>query len=111
MTTEVTPVDRPVYKGLRRFNAIMGFLHLVQGIFMIVVSWDYLGTMWKYPQISPGLRINQVYPQSILIFGYALMLLRLAQVYLHWWHAGDKPLPGMLDEDFPEVPIEDEADK
>jgi hypothetical protein len=25
-------------KGLRRFNAIMGFLHLIQGIFMIVVS-------------------------------------------------------------------------
>jgi hypothetical protein len=26
--------------GLRRFNAIMGFLHLIQGIFMIVVSND-----------------------------------------------------------------------
>jgi len=26
------------FTGLRRFNIIMGFLHLVQGIFMIVVS-------------------------------------------------------------------------
>jgi hypothetical protein len=26
------------YEGLRRFNLIMGFLHLVQGIFMILVS-------------------------------------------------------------------------
>ncbi len=26
------------YAGLRRFNLIMGFLHLIQGIFMIVVS-------------------------------------------------------------------------
>jgi len=26
------------FMGLRRFNAIMGFLHLIQGIFMIVVS-------------------------------------------------------------------------
>jgi len=26
------------FTGLRRFNAIMGFLHLIQGIFMIVVS-------------------------------------------------------------------------
>ena len=26
------------FRGLRRFNAIMGFLHLIQGVFMIVVS-------------------------------------------------------------------------
>ncbi|MCK7482016.1 MAG: hypothetical protein M0C28_36320 [Candidatus Moduliflexus flocculans] len=28
------------FTGLRRFNLIMGFLHLIQGIFMIVVSRD-----------------------------------------------------------------------
>lgn len=28
------------FKGLRRFNAIMGFLHLIQGLFMIFVSND-----------------------------------------------------------------------
>jgi hypothetical protein len=28
------------YQGLRRFNLIMGFLHLLQGIFMILVSND-----------------------------------------------------------------------
>jgi hypothetical protein len=28
------------YRGLRRFNAVMGFLHLVQGILMIVLSND-----------------------------------------------------------------------
>ena len=28
----------PVYQGLRRFNLIMGFLHLVQGALMIVLS-------------------------------------------------------------------------
>ena len=28
------------FMGLRRFNAIMGFLHLIQGIFMILVSND-----------------------------------------------------------------------
>jgi hypothetical protein len=44
MTTQSTEMaslaretDRK-FTGLRRFNAIMGFLHLVQGIFMIVVS-------------------------------------------------------------------------
>jgi hypothetical protein len=28
------------FRGLRRFNVIMGFLHLIQGIFMILVSND-----------------------------------------------------------------------
>jgi len=28
----------PVYRGLRRFNLIMGFLHLVQGLLMIALS-------------------------------------------------------------------------
>ena len=28
------------FTGLRRFNLVMGFLHLVQGIFMIVISND-----------------------------------------------------------------------
>ena len=28
------------FTGLRRFNLIMGFLHLIQGLFMILVSND-----------------------------------------------------------------------
>ena len=42
MTTaaSVQKAQRPesVYRGLRRFNLIMGFLHLVQGLLMIAVS-------------------------------------------------------------------------
>src|SRR4030042_2958631 len=42
MTTaaSVLTTQRPesVYRGLRRFNLIMGFLHLVQGVLMIVLS-------------------------------------------------------------------------
>jgi hypothetical protein len=42
MTTAVSApaLQRPatVYQGLRRFNLIMGFLHLVQGVLMIVLS-------------------------------------------------------------------------
>jgi hypothetical protein len=46
MTSQATATsDTPVmtderYKGLRRFNLVMGFLHLIQGVFMIVVSND-----------------------------------------------------------------------
>jgi hypothetical protein len=37
-STSTTSVMEKKFKGLRSFNAIMGFLHLIQGIFMIVVS-------------------------------------------------------------------------
>lgn len=46
MTTDsVTPSDSPMardgkFAGLRRFNISMGFLHLIQGVFMILVSND-----------------------------------------------------------------------
>ncbi len=33
-------VQEKTYTGLRRFNAVMGFLHLIQGILMIVISND-----------------------------------------------------------------------
>lgn len=39
MTATSTATDK-TFAGLRRFNLIMGILHLVQGIFMIVVSND-----------------------------------------------------------------------
>ena len=38
--TETTPVMNKRFTGLRRFNLIMGFLHLLQGVFMILVSND-----------------------------------------------------------------------
>jgi hypothetical protein len=34
----MTQRPEPVYRGLRRFNLIMGFLHLVQGLLMIALS-------------------------------------------------------------------------
>lgn len=41
-TLSARGVDAPekTFRGLRRFNLIMGFLHLVQGVFMWVVSND-----------------------------------------------------------------------
>jgi hypothetical protein len=34
------PADEGRFAGLRRFNLVMGFLHLIQGVFMILVSND-----------------------------------------------------------------------
>ena len=56
MTSEnPKPLEAPekTYTGLRRFNLIMGFLHLVQGIFMIVVSNDT-----TYPIFTNYLRFD-----------------------------------------------------
>lgn len=35
-----TKAPEKVFVGLRRFNIVMGFLHLLQGILMIVLSND-----------------------------------------------------------------------
>lgn len=77
-------------------------------LFMIRVSWDYLTILWRFPETSPSLGINQFYPQSILIIGYLLMLLRLIQTYIQWHYGGREGLPGMLDETGDDLPVEQE---
>lgn len=69
-------------------------------LFMIKVSWDYLAVLWRYPSRSPSLGIDQFYPQSILVIGYALMLIRLIQTYVIWYREGANGLPGMLAEEW-----------
>jgi hypothetical protein len=39
-TNSSASTEERKFTGLRRFNLVMGFLHLVQGIFMILVSND-----------------------------------------------------------------------
>ena len=76
-------------------------------LFMLRITWDYLGVMWKFPTISPSLGINQFYPQTILFIGYSLMVIRLIETYWHWYQDGANGLPGMLDEEF-ETTIEEQ---
>ena len=54
-STELTAVQAPdkVFTGLRRFNLGMGFLHLIQGILMIVLSNDT-----TYPIYTNYLKFN-----------------------------------------------------
>jgi hypothetical protein len=88
MTTETTPIDKPVYKGLRRFNAIMGFLHLVQGVFMIVASNDT-----TYPIFTNFLSFNvdtqSLAPQPELLyelrFGPAVAMFLLISAVAHFY--------------------------
>jgi TRAP-type C4-dicarboxylate transport system permease small subunit len=54
---------------------------------------------WKFTSLSPSLGINEFYPQTIVVIGYALMLIRLMQTYFHWIREGRQGLPGMLKEE------------
>ncbi len=67
-------------------------------IFMLIVSFDYLSVLAKYTSRTPSLGINELYPQSILVIGYTLILLRLLQIYILWWQEGAQGLPGMRPE-------------
>ena len=77
-------------------------------LFMLRVSWDYLYIFWRFPETSPSLGINQFYPQTILVIGYGLMLIRLIQTYVNWWRDGHQGLPGMLAEDLDAAPADQE---
>jgi len=68
-------------------------------LFMIKVGIDYLAVAWKFTSLSPSLGINEFYPQTIVVIGYALMLIRLMQTYFHWIREGRQGLPGMLKEE------------
>jgi hypothetical protein len=52
-TPAETSHSEQTFRGLRRFNLIMGFLHLVQGVFMIIVSNDT-----TYPIFTNFLRFD-----------------------------------------------------
>ncbi len=75
-------------KKLRRFNAIMGFLHLIQGIFMWVVSNDK-----TYPIFTNYLSFDRATftlkpnPQLLyqLRFGPAVALFLLASAMAHFY--------------------------
>ena len=40
VTSNIVTASEKTFRGLRRFNAVMGLLHLVQGVLMIVLSND-----------------------------------------------------------------------
>jgi hypothetical protein len=76
------------FSGLKRFNLIMGFLHLIQGIFMIVVSNDT-----TYPIYTNFLGFNtetfSLSPESKLLyelrFGPAVAVFLLISAVAHFY--------------------------
>jgi len=73
-------------------------LCILFSMFMVVIGVQYLAVLAQYPSRTPRLGIDEFWPQTIIVIGYTLILLRLFQVYVGWWRDGRRGLPGMRPE-------------
>lgn len=93
MTTEMAMQSGAAdsrFSALRRFNLIMGFLHLIQGIFMIVVSNDTTYPIFtNYLTFDLATRSLEPNPQLLyeLRFGPAVAAFLLISAVAHFYLA------------------------
>ncbi len=76
------------FAGLRRFNLIMGFLHLIQGILMIVISNDTTYPIWtNYLTFDVAARTLRPNPQLLwqVRFGPAVACFLLISAVAHFY--------------------------
>ena len=86
--TASTAYDEQTFTGLRRFNAVMGALHLLQGILMIVLSNDK-----TYPFTTAYLRfdvdnfklVSNLQNAGELLFGPAVAVFLLLSAVAHFF--------------------------
>lgn len=86
--TSTTPEMEKRFAGLRRFNLIMGFLHLVQGILMIVLSNDTTYPIFtNYLNFDVASRSLSPNPQLLyeLRFGPAVAAFLLISAIAHFY--------------------------
>ena len=58
--------EEEIFKGLRKFNGVMGFLHLFQGILMVILSnASFVTVTYNKPVYSPGIGIGS---ESVAFF-------------------------------------------
>jgi hypothetical protein len=87
--TSSTAVLEKKFRGLRRFNAIMGFLHLIQGLFMILVSnaktypifTNYLGFDLATRSLTPNPQLFYELPFGPAVAAF-LLISAVAHTYL-----------------------------
>ncbi len=88
-------LPRPAARAVVIFSDIVWLAFMV---LMVGFAWNYLGVLWEHTSRTPRLGINEFYPQSIVFIGYALMIVRLFQIYWLWTRAGCIGIPGMRPE-------------
>jgi len=88
-TNSSTSTEERKFTGLQRFNLVMGFLHLVQGIFMIVVSNDttypiftnYLSFEVATRSLKPNTELFYELPFGVAV-AFFLLISAVAHFYL-----------------------------
>jgi hypothetical protein len=88
-TDNATSATDRKFSGLRRFNLVMGFLHLVQGLFMILVSNDttypiftnYLNFDLATRSLKPGTELFYELPFGVAV-AFFLLISAVAHFYL-----------------------------
>jgi TRAP-type C4-dicarboxylate transport system permease small subunit len=67
---------------------------LIWFVFGAFLTWQSVLlelSFWENSYESPSLGIDQKWPYLCLVFGFALMTLRIAQIYYRWWRY-DEPI-------------------
>ncbi len=85
---DAASAQQKTFRGLRRFNLIMGFLHLIQGIFMWVVSNDKTYPIFtNYLTFDRSTFTLKPNPQLLyeLPFGPAVALFLLISAVAHFY--------------------------
>ena len=88
-TNSSTNTEERKFTSLRRFNLVMGFLHLVQGLFMILISNDttypiftnYLNFDLATRSLKPGTELLYKLPFGIAV-AFFLLISAVAHIYL-----------------------------
>lgn len=87
MTATSVVMDKK-FAGLKRFNLIMGFLHLIQGVFMIVVDNDTTYPIYtNYLNFDPTIFSLSPNPQLLyeVPFGPAVAMFLLISAVAHFY--------------------------
>ena len=74
--------------------ALVMFSDFLWFLFGIFLTWQAVvleQSFWLNKYESPTLGIDQKWPYLCLVFGFALMTLRIAQIYFRWWKY-DEPI-------------------
>ncbi|MBF2761228.1 MAG: TRAP transporter small permease [Ectothiorhodospiraceae bacterium AqS1] len=70
-------------------TVLSDFIWFLFGIFLTWQSVLLEMSFWKDTYRSPALGIDQKWPYLCLVVGFALMTLRIVQVYYRWWKYDD----------------------
>lgn len=84
--------------GAKAVVILADLIWLGFSVFMLQVSADYLSVLWNFTSTTPRLGIDEFYPQTVVFIGYALMIVRLLQIYVIWFRGGFRGIPGMRPE-------------